>query len=128
LVNLMDIFATVSEISGDALPNNKDVAPDSFSFLPSLLKKENKHPRSSMVTADAKGMHALRVGDWKFIDNTPPEGYPANKMNQFKNEKQQLYNLKNDPAEENNIIENYPDKAKELLAELNKIRNATSTR
>jgi arylsulfatase A-like enzyme len=73
-------------------------------------------------------MHALRVGDWKFIDNTPPEGYPANKMNQFKNEKQQLYNLKNDPAEENNIIENYPDKAKELLAELNKIRNATSTR
>lgn len=128
LVNITDIFATVAQITGNGLPSNKEVAPDSFSFLPSLLKKENESPRTSMVTADAKGMHAVRVGDWKFIDNTPPEGFPENKMNQFSNEKQQLYNLKNDPAEQNNVIGTYPEKAKELLNELNRIRNVLATR
>lgn len=128
LVNLIDIFATVSEITGDGMPANKDVAPDSFSFLPSLLKKENKNPRTSMVTADVKGMHAVRLGNWKYIDPTPPEGYPQKKMNQFKNEKPQLYNLKDDPGEEVNLIEKYPEKAKELLAELTQIRNESSTR
>jgi len=126
LINLMDIFATVAEITGDGLPADKDVAP--FSFLPSLMKKENRNPRVSMVTADAKGMHAVRMGDWKFIDTTPPEGFPENRMNQFRNEEQQLYNLKDDPAEQNNVIGKYPEKAKELLDELNRIRNATNTR
>ena len=128
LVNITDIFATVADICGDGLPSDKEVAPDSFSFLPSLLKKENKNPRISMVTADSKGMHAFRKGDWKFIDNTPPEGFPKNKMNQFENEVQQLYNLKDDPAEQNNVIEKYPEKARELLNELNNIRNASFTR
>jgi len=128
LVNITDIFATVADITGDGLPNDKEVAPDSFSFLPSLLKKENENPRISMVTADAKGMHAIRRGDWKFIDNTPPEGFPQKRMNQFKNEEQQLYNLKDDPGEENNIIDKYPEEAKELIEELNRIRNHSSTR
>ncbi len=128
LVNLTDIFATVSEITGDGLPKNKDVAPDSFSFLPSLLKKENTNPRISMVTADAKGMHAVRKGNWKYIDNTPPEGFPENKMNQFKNEKPQLYNLVDDPGERNNLYDKYPEKARELLEELNNIRTVSATR
>lgn len=128
LVNLMDIFATVSEITGEGLPKNKDVAPDSFSFVPSLLKNNADHPRKSMVTADAKGMHAIRVGDWKFIDNTPPEGFPEKRMNQFKNEEPQLYNLQDDPAEQNNLYDKNRSKAKELLVELNRIRNTSSTR
>ena len=128
LVNITDIFATVADITGDGLPTDKEVAPDSFSFLPSLLKKENDNPRISMVTADSKGMHAVRIGDWKLIDNTPPEGYPQERMNRFENEEQQLYNLSKDPAEENNVIDNYPEKAKELLNELNRIRKVSHTR
>ena len=128
LVNITDIFATVADITGDGLPTDKEVAPDSFSFLPSLLKKENDNPRISMVTADSKGMHAVRMGDWKLIDNTPPEGYPQERMNRFENEEQQLYNLSKDPAEENNVIDNYPEKAKELLNELNRIRKVSHTR
>ncbi|MCD6354465.1 MAG: arylsulfatase [Prolixibacteraceae bacterium] len=128
MINLVDIFATVSEIITGKMPADKDVAPDSFSFLPSLLKKGNNHARTSMVTADAKGMHAIRVGNWKFIDNTPPEGFPANRMNQFKNEKPQLYNLANDPGEKVNLYEKNSKKAKELLDELNRIRNVSSTR
>lgn len=128
LVNLTDIFATVADISGSVLPNDKGVAPDSFSFLPSLLKKENKNPRKSMITADSKGMHAIRIGDWKFIDNSPPPGFPEKMLNQYKNEIPQLYNLKDDPAEQINLYDKQPDKVKQLLDELNRIRNASSSR
>lgn len=128
LVNLMDIFSTVAVITGEGLPNNKDVAPDSFSFLPSLLKKKNDNPRTSMVTADVKGMHAIRVGDWKFIDNKPIDGITGNWRDRYNNEIPQLYNLADDPGEKVNLYEEHPEKAKELLHELNRIRNASSTR
>lgn len=128
LVNLTDIFATVADITRNGLPNVKNVAPDSFSFLPSLLKKENINSRKSMVTADSKGMHAIRIGDWKFIDNSPPPGFPEKMLNQYKNEKQQLYNLKDDPAEKTDVFDKYPEKTKELLDELNRIRKSSSSR
>jgi arylsulfatase A len=128
LVNLMDIFATVADITGGGLPDNKDVAPDSFSFLPSLLKKKNDHPRTSMVTADVKGMQAIREGDWKYIDSNPPEGIPESQMNRYRNEVPRLYNLADDPGEQVNLYEQYPEKVKQLLDELNRIRNASSTR
>ena len=128
LINLIDIFATLSDVTGNDLPEHKDVAPDSFSFLPSLLKRANEHPRLSMVTADAKGMHAIRIGNWKYIDNTPPEGFPEKRMKQYQNEIPQLYNLVTDPGEKKNLIEEYPDKAKELMDELKRIRTASATR
>ena len=81
-----------------------------------------------MITADSKGMHAIRIGDWKFIDNSPPPGIPEKMLNQFKNEKQQLYNLKDDPAEKTDVLDKYPEKTKELLDELNRIRKASSSR
>jgi arylsulfatase A-like enzyme len=81
-----------------------------------------------MVTADAKGMHALRMGVWKYIDNTPPEGFPESRLNQFRNEVPRLYNLADDPGEEKNVIDAHPEIAENMLAELNRIREASSTR
>lgn len=128
LLNLTDIFATLSEICGDGLPNDTDVAPDSYSFLPSLLNKDSDHQRTSMITADSKGMHAIHQGDWKYIDNSPPEGYPESRMNQFRNETPHLYNLANDPGEEIDLYEKNPEMARQLLDELNRIRNQESSR
>lgn len=128
MINMIDIYATVADITNNKLPTSKDIAPDSFSFLSSLINSKNKHPRTSMVTADAKGMLAIRKGDWKYIDNTSPEGFPEKRMNQYKNEKPQLYNLEENPNETVNLYGKYPEKAKELLTELNKIREANSTR
>lgn len=128
MVNLMDIFATVSEITGRGLPENKDVAPDSFSFLSSLLPGAVTQTRESMVTADARGMHAIRIGNWKLIDNTPIEGLSEKTVKQFENATSQLYNLEDDPAEQNDVYELFPEKAKELKAELIKIRRSPSSR
>jgi arylsulfatase A len=128
MINLTDVFATLAEITEGKLPDSKNVAPDSFSFLPVLTGQKNLQPRPSMVTADAKGMLAIQTGSWKLIDTTPPPGFPEDKRNQFRNEKMQLYHLTEDPGEQVNLFEKFPDKAKQLLEELNKARNSSSTR
>ena len=129
MINVMDIFATVCEITDGKLPESKEIAPDSFSFLPSLVNGKVSKPRQSMVTADAAGMHAVRLGDWKYIDDTPPEGLPQKRLNQIlKTFKPQLYNLATDPAEKVNLLDEKPKKVEELKKELNRIRAAKFTR
>jgi arylsulfatase A len=128
LVNLLDMFATVCEITDGKLPVSKEIAPDSYSFLDVLTGKKSTSKRTEMVTADANGMHALRMGDWKYIDNTPPEGMPDNRANQLRSVQPQLYNLADDPSESNNLIDVNTKKAEEMKKELNRVRNATHTR
>jgi len=128
MINLLDIFATLCDITEGKMPASKDVAPDSYSFLPSLLGKTNPNPRTSMVTADANGMHALRDGNWKYIDNTPPEGMPEDKLERLKNFEPQLYDLSKDPGETTNLYSTNPDMVKKLSKKLKSIRNADYTR
>jgi arylsulfatase A-like enzyme len=73
-----------------------------------------------MVTADVKGTQAIRRGNWKYIDNTSPQGK--------KNGKAQLYDLADDPSESVNLYDKKPGIAKKLLDELNRIRKVRSTR
>ncbi|MHA7830237.1 MAG: sulfatase family protein [Flagellimonas sp.] len=123
MVNLIDIFATVRDMTKGSIDHNKDVAPDSFSFSPTLLGSHGKQARSSMVTADVNGMHAIRIGDWKYIDDTPPAGLPEGKHAYLKkNFQRQLYNLAEDPTEQNNLFNEYQDKAEKMKKELNLLR------
>jgi arylsulfatase A len=128
MINLLDIFATVCDITEGALPESKDVAPDSYSFLPALLGKTNPSPRTSMVTSDVNGMHALRDGNWKYIDDTPPEGMSDERLKQLKGFEPQLYDLAKDPGETTNLYEAKPGIVKKLSTKLNEIRSADSTR
>jgi len=128
MINLLDIFATVCEITDGKLPESKDVAPDSYSFLPSLLNKTHPHPRTSMVTADANGMRALRSGNWKYIDDTPPDGLPDNRLKQLEGFEPQLYDLSKDPGETTNLYYENPDMAKKLSEELDRIKKVNFTR
>jgi len=120
MINLADIFATVCEITDGKVPNSKDVAPDSFSFLGSLTQSKKKHPRTSMVTANGKGVHAIRMDNWKYIENISPQGE--------KRGEPQLYNLADDPSESVDLYDKKPGRAKKLLDELNRIREVQSTR
>ena len=129
MINLLDLFATIADITGGGLPDNKEIAPDSYSFLPVLEGTKENILRSSMVTADANGMHAIQMGGWKYIDDTPPVGLPVNRLQQIKNNfKPQLYNLNEDPGESVNLYEKLPGKAEEMRDELNRIRNTSSSR
>ena len=77
-----------------------------------------------MVTADANGIHAIRKGPWKYIDNTPPEGLEKARPGAVKNFKPQLYNLVDDPSESINLYDKKPEIVKVLLEELNQIRKS----
>jgi len=128
MINMLDVFATVCDITDGKLPDSKEIAPDSFSFLPSLKQSRKTHQRTSMVTADARGMHAIRMDDWKYIDNTTPQAWSEGKQGTFNNAKPQLYNLADDPSESTNLVDDRPEIARKLARELDRVRIARSTR
>jgi arylsulfatase A-like enzyme len=129
IIAVMDMFATIADITGKGLPDDKDVAPDSYSFLPALMGKESESQRTSVVTADMHGMQAIRMGDWKYIEDALPEELSENRRKQIQMPLQpQLYNLTEDPAESNNRFDDRPEVVKQLTDELARIRNLESSR
>lgn len=123
VISLVDIYATMSDILGIDLPEDKSIAPDSFSFKDVLMGKNRRNIRESLITQDVNGMLAIRIGDWKYIDNELPDGLNANIADNIrKNFKPQLYNLKKDPSEQDNLYDREPEIVERLKAELNRLK------
>lgn len=120
LVCTTDLFGTVAHIIGKELPDN--AAEDSFSFLPALQGK--KGPRESIVHHSINGSFAYRKGEWKAIFCPGSGGWSAPRPNSEGIQDLppvQLYNLKNDHAEENNLQaenENMVEKYRQELAKI----------
>ena len=127
IVNLVDFYATFTDMFGRSLPDDSSVAPDSFSFLDSILGCKDGSGRESMVTADADGIQAIRCGDWKYIDDYIPETLPEKKLKALSGKVvPQLYNLKEDPAETENVIDSHKDIAGKLKKMLQDTRTQPS--
>ncbi|MGK2863419.1 MAG: sulfatase family protein [Chitinophagaceae bacterium] len=98
-----------------------DEAMDSENIWPALVGKSNK---GREVLVEQGGALAVIKGNWKYI--TPNNG-PANTNPRLTNIETgnlptpQLYNLKEDIGETNNLAEKYPEKVKELAEILEKI-------
>ncbi|BDD12542.1 arylsulfatase (plasmid) [Fulvitalea axinellae] len=123
-----DFMATCADIVGHKLKDNE--GEDSYSMIP-LLKRPNskKFKRDYTIHHSIAGRFAIRQGDWKLAmckgsggwsaPRPPRKGKPApegwDEMPDF-----QLYNLKDDPGEKNNLFEKEPEKARELKALLMK--------
>lgn len=120
LVGTQDLMSTCAAISNYQLKD--DEAEDSFSLLP--LFENQKGLRSSFIHHSINGSFAIRQGDYKLIMCGGSGGwsYPS------QNDKAaldtlppiQLYNLKNDPSETKNIVDDEPEKVKSLKALLKK--------
>jgi arylsulfatase A len=105
-----DVFPTVAEITRTSTPDNID----GISFLPTLLgKKQKQHDYLYWEFHERGGRKALRKGDWKLVH------YNVLKADQMTTE---LYNLKTDPGEENNVVKSNPEILKELLELMNSAR------
>lgn len=129
LVAIMDIFATIADATGNSLPEDKNIAPDSYSFYSALVEQDNHVSRGSLVTADMHGMQALRMGEWKYIDDALPDELPEVRRKRINMPlQQQLYNLKNDPTESKNRTKENPEILQKLVKELKRIRAVESTR
>lgn len=123
-ISTVDFMATAAELLGEDLPD--DVAEDSVSILPAILQKKYSRPlREATVMHSNDGRFAIRKGPWKLILWAGSGGwsYPASEEDMKGLPRFQLYNLKSDPSEKNNLVAAYPEKVSELKALLEKYVN-----
>lgn len=111
LVSHIDLFASMASLVNVDIP--KGAAGDSSDQLKSLLGKDKK---GREYVIEVASQLAVTTGDWKYI---MPSKHRRNVSRGILPEAQ-LYNLKKDIAETTNIIDKYPDKAKELKAIIDK--------
>ena len=121
---LTDIYSTLATLTGQEIGVNE--AEDSFSFLPVLKGDETTAPvRESIVHHSVDGVFAVRKGDWKLIEGLGSGGFtkPSKIEPQAGGPEGQLYNLKEDPSETNNLWLEKPEVVQELTALLDSIRS-----
>jgi len=114
LVSLTDFFVTFCELTGQKREVGQ--GEDSFSFWHVLNGKTEKVVRESMVHHSASGFYGIRMGDWKFIDGLGSGGFsnPSKLIPDEKGPKGQLYNIKKDALESQNLYFQNPKKVTEL--------------
>lgn len=124
LIGQIDLLATLAKLTGQKLKDND--GPDSFEMLNVFLGK-SKTGRESIVE-QGNGL-AIIKGDWKYISPSAGPALIKNKNLQTGNSPEpQLYNLKDDISEKNNLATKYPDKIKTLAQLLESIKANKSER
>ena len=111
LISLTDIYPTISEIIKNAkpIPFNED----NRSFADLILSEiniENKKDRMLIHQAYRDGAFALRINKWKYIKSPVSGGFMGPKAPPVwdKNDVQ-LYDMKEDPIEQQNLARFYPE-------------------
>ena len=117
LITLVDFFATAAEITGETAPN---MGEDSVSFLPALSGQPIASTRKGVIHHSISGHFAYREGKWKLILAKASGGWTSPKENQAEADapQAQLYDMENDPGEQNNLYLTHPEVAQRLLADL----------
>ncbi len=100
-----DVWPTLAELSGSAIPDHLD----GLSFLPTLLGdgEQQTHDYLYWEFHERKGRQAIRKGDWKAV-----------RYNVFASEDApiELYNLKEDVGETNDLADQHPEMVAEMKA------------
>jgi arylsulfatase A len=124
-VCLTDVFATLADLVGEALPD--DAAEDSFSLLPLLRGGEETFDRAPVIHHSVSGMFAIRDGRWKLVAGNgsggreEPTGEPFGRP-------YRLYDLEADPSETHDVHDAHPDVARRLDDALEQLRRRGRSR
>ena len=126
LVCTTDLFATVADLIGADYAD--DVAVDSYSHLAVTNIKSQKPLRKSIVHHSVDGEFAYRKGDYKvnFCFGSGGWSYPSKNVKKAVLDtlpKVQLYNVKEDMAEQNNLQAIFPEVITEYRTDLLQIIN-----
>lgn len=116
-ISLVDLYATFAALTGKTPPDA--AAEDSRDVLPAILGRARKRTlHEAMILDSGRGEFAIRQGRWKAIAGTPD-----NLKAILANEKQgELYNLVDDPREQRDLWPLHPDRARRMLALLQRYR------
>jgi hypothetical protein len=122
-------MATAATIIGTKLSDKQ--AEDSYSLLPILLNKLGEYKRESIIHHSIDGNFAIRKGDYKLILARGSGGWSApteSEATKLKLPPVQLYNLKTDMKEQDNLAATMPSVVSELTELLQKqIQSGRST-
>jgi arylsulfatase A-like enzyme len=124
LVSQVDLLASLAAFAGKSLPEKEET--DSYNVMNTLLGKSG-NGRPELVEQGAS--LALVKDNWKYI--APGEGppvFPLVHIESGLSPDPQLYDLKNDPGEKNNVAGRYPGMVKEMAALLQKVKSAGQSR
>ena len=93
-----DMLATFADVAGYKLPDDTD----GISMLPTMISKgeQIKHDFMYWEFPSYGGQVAIRIGNWKVVRQNLTNGKPATL---------ELYDLKKDPTEQNNVAGQHPE-------------------
>ena len=101
---LWDVLPTFCDIAAVEPPKNIQ----GISFLPSLLsQKQSKHPFMYWEFHEDGGKVALLQGGWKIVRLD---------VSEKRKRPYELYNLADDPSENSNVAEKFPERVEELIS------------
>lgn len=101
-VGQTDLLATFAELIGAGLPD--DAGEDSQSFASVLLDPDSGHQRLPLINHGNDGRYSVTDGSWKLI------------LSSAKKHAEELYDLSNDPGEDRNVAEEFPERVEQLKA------------
>lgn len=107
--HLIDIMATCLAITGLTYPKqfngNEIQALEGKSLVPAFT---NKPVARDYIFWEHSANRAIRIGDWKLVSKTGKQ----KTFGEADENKWELYDLKKDPTERNNLVTTYPEIAK----------------
>jgi arylsulfatase A-like enzyme len=108
-LHVTDLYPTLLKLAGAALDPERQVKPIDGLDAWEAVSQGKPGPRNEVVVAVEEFRGALVAGNWKIIAYSAlPSRY-------------ELYNVHDDPSEEDNRADREPQKAQELLARLNEL-------
>jgi arylsulfatase A len=117
MASSIDLFATLTEIAGVPMP--QEVKVDSISLVETVLEGKPTKRDVFAYYRNAK-LEAVRKGDWKLhFCKSCRSSRLASEI-----ESPELYNLRDDVGESNNVYDQYPDIVTEIEEEAEKFRQA----
>jgi arylsulfatase A len=115
LACLTDVYATLADLTDQ--PSERLGGEDGFSLLP-VFQGAASSGRDTLVSHSIGGSFAIRQGDWKLCLSAGSGGWSAPREAEAKKQglpKMQLFNLADDPGEQENLLKQQPHKVEMLL-------------
>lgn len=133
LTGLIDVMATLASVVGATLPSN--AAEDSYDMLAAWTGQATAPIRPHLLMQAFRGKDTLsiRKDHWKYIDHTGSGGNNYDNREGLKafhipdidpTAPAQLYDLKTDPGETNNLYSSHPEIVKELKTLLGSLKSS----
>ncbi|MDR3713096.1 MAG: sulfatase-like hydrolase/transferase [Puia sp.] len=113
-ISNLDILPTFAEWAGASLPQGRTLDGQSIADLLTGTANRKTYRHRPIYIVNHGKAEAVRLGDWKYREvsgqSTDPDAGKTTRVTK------ELFNISWDPSERTSVLEEYPEKARELKA------------